>query len=66
MTALLTARHVAEVVGVSPETILRWVRRGDLPAIRLPGGAVRFRPDEIEAWLAERTTAKVADYAGPI
>ncbi len=32
--------------------MLRWTRRGDLPAIRLPGGAIRYRHDELEAWLA--------------
>jgi excisionase family DNA binding protein len=51
---LLTARVVAELLDVSPESVLRWTRRGDLPAIRLPGGAIRYRPDAIEAWLADR------------
>ena len=45
-SALLTARAVAELLGVSAETVLRWTRRGELPAIRLPGGAIRFREDE--------------------
>jgi excisionase family DNA binding protein len=58
---LLTARAVAELLGVSSETMLRWVRRGELPAIRLPGGAIRFREDELEAWLAERATSKQRD-----
>lgn len=40
---LLTARQVAELLGVSAETVLRWTRRGDLPALRLPGGAIRYR-----------------------
>jgi excisionase family DNA binding protein len=39
---LLTARQVAELIGVSSETVLRWTRRGDLPAIRLRGGALRY------------------------
>ena len=47
MTALLTAREVAELLDVSTETVLRWTRAGKLPAIRLPGGAIRFREDEI-------------------
>lgn len=42
MTALLTARQVADRLGVSTETVLRWTRRGDLPGFRLPGGALRF------------------------
>jgi len=60
---LLTARELAELVAVSPETILRWTRRGDLPAIRLPGGALRYAPAAVEAWLAARTTAGVAETA---
>lgn len=54
--ALLTARQVAELLGVSPETVLRWTRRGDLSAIRLPGGAMRYREDALDRWLADRMT----------
>jgi excisionase family DNA binding protein len=50
---LLTARELAERLGVSAETVLRWTRRGEVPALRLPGGAIRYRPGAIEAWLAE-------------
>ena len=53
---LLTTRDVAELLGVSSESVLRWVRAGTLPGIRLPGGALRFRPDEVEQWLAGRAT----------
>lgn len=55
---LLTARVVAELFGVSSETVLRWTRRGELPAIRLPGGAIRYREDEVEGWLIERATPR--------
>jgi excisionase family DNA binding protein len=55
---LLTARELAELVAVSPETVLRWTRRGDLPAIRLPGGALRYAPDAVEGWLASRWTSE--------
>jgi excisionase family DNA binding protein len=56
MSALLTAREVADLLGVSPETILRWTRRGELPAIRLPGGALRYREDALDEWLTLRAT----------
>ncbi len=59
---LLTAREVAALFGVCPETVLRWTRRGELPAIRLSRGALRYRPDELEAWLEARgTSAGTAD-----
>ena len=54
---LLTARAVADLFGVSAETVLRWTRRGELPAIKLPGGAIRYREDEIEEWLRLRATS---------
>jgi excisionase family DNA binding protein len=55
---LLTAREVGEYLGVSAESVLRWRRRGELPAIRLPGGAIGFRESELEAWLKERATLR--------
>jgi excisionase family DNA binding protein len=58
---LLTAREVAELLRVSAETVLRWTRRGELPAIRLPSGALRFREADLEAcleaWFDRHTTA---------
>jgi excisionase family DNA binding protein len=57
MSRLLTARQVADMIGVSTETVLRWVRRGTLPALRLPGGAIRFHPEALDAWFEERATS---------
>jgi excisionase family DNA binding protein len=54
---LLTARQVADRLGVSAETILRWTRRGQLPAFRLPGGALRYRDVDLADWLAEKATS---------
>jgi excisionase family DNA binding protein len=53
---LLTAREVSELLDVTPATVLRWTRNGDLPAVRLPSGAIRYRPAELEVWLSERAT----------
>ena len=53
---LLTARHVAEHLGLTTETVLSWVRQGKVPAIRLPSGQIRFRPGDIDAWLEQHTT----------
>ena len=54
VTALMTARAVADTLGVSAETVLRWTRRGEIPAIKLPSGAIRYRAAGLEEWLAER------------
>ena len=53
---LLTARMVAETLDVCAETVLRWMRNGELPAIRLPGGAIRISESELEEWLRARAT----------
>lgn len=53
---LFTARTVADRLSVSPETVLRWARRGELPAIHLSNRAIRFPEDQLEKWLAERAT----------
>ncbi|MGH3077240.1 MAG: helix-turn-helix domain-containing protein [Gaiellaceae bacterium] len=53
---LVTARDVAEQLGVTPKTVLRWTGRGLLPAIRLPSGALRYRPEDVDAWLHEHET----------
>jgi excisionase family DNA binding protein len=62
---LLTAREVADELGVSTQTILRWVRAGELPAFKLPGGAIRFREAELERWLAERATLRRGSVSHP-
>ena len=51
---LLTAREVAEYLGLSSATVLDRFERGDLPGFRLfgkKGGPVRFRLSEIESEL---------------
>jgi excisionase family DNA binding protein len=52
---LITAREIAERLGVSVETVLRWRRSGKLPAgYRLASGVLRWREDELDRWLEGR------------
>jgi excisionase family DNA binding protein len=55
---LLTARVLADMLDVSAETVLRCTRRGEFAGVvvYLPGGAIRFRKDALDSWLAERAT----------
>ena len=43
---LLTTREVAAFLGLSPETVLRRYRRGELPGFRLGSNVLRFRESE--------------------
>jgi excisionase family DNA binding protein len=42
MSNLLTVHEVARVLRVDDTTVRRWVRKGVLPAIFLPGGGKRL------------------------
>jgi excisionase family DNA binding protein len=50
----LTAREVAERLGVHVKTVLRYVRTAGLPVCRLPGNDLRFAWPEVSRWLTER------------
>jgi excisionase family DNA binding protein len=53
---MLTTREVADQLGVSAETVLRWIASRGLPARRLTSRAIRYDEDELEAWLEQRST----------
>ena len=55
--ALLTTRQVAAVLAVSPETVLRRIRAGELPAIRLASNAIRIREEDLDAFVLRLATA---------
>jgi excisionase family DNA binding protein len=57
MTAqLLTVRAVAEALACSTETVLRRIRAGELPAVRLASNALRVRADALEEYIERHTT----------
>jgi excisionase family DNA binding protein len=56
MESMMTAREVAELLGVHENWVYDQAVAGDLPSYKI-GGARRFRPDEIEAWLTAQRGA---------
>jgi excisionase family DNA binding protein len=56
VSRFVTARELAERLGVSTETVLRWTRDRKLPGFRMPGGALRYRESDLAVWLSERAT----------
>jgi predicted DNA-binding transcriptional regulator AlpA len=51
---LLTARQVADKLGLSPASVLRRWRSGELPGYRLASNVLRFDPADLDTYLAER------------
>jgi excisionase family DNA binding protein len=55
MTKLLTTDDVADITGLSPETLAqwRWLKK-EIPFVRLGKKCVRYRQSDIDAWLSKR------------
>lgn len=53
-TGALKVAEVAQLFGVTPQHIYRMAASGSIPSFRICG-AVRFDPDEVASWLAEKT-----------
>jgi excisionase family DNA binding protein len=56
MSPLLTVAQAAEFLAVSRPTLYRLVRDHGLPVIRPTGNDMRFRLEDVEAWLDSRVT----------
>ena len=57
MSAMLTPRQVAELVGIkSLKTIRRWRQAGKLGAFEISPGVYRYRREDVEGLLEERST----------
>jgi excisionase family DNA binding protein len=54
LSPLLTVQQCAELLAVSRPTIYRLVRDDGLPVVRPTGNDIRFRPEDLEAWLQSR------------
>jgi predicted DNA-binding transcriptional regulator AlpA len=54
-TRLLTPEDLAEITGLSVETLAQWrsQRRG-IPFVKISRNCVRYRQCDLDAWLAER------------
>lgn len=48
---LLTTGAASARLGVSPNTLRRWVEDRRISFVRLPSGQLRFRPQDIDAAL---------------
>jgi excisionase family DNA binding protein len=54
-TKLLTTDDVAEMTGLSPDTLAqwRWLKK-EIPFVRLGKKCVRYRQSDIDAWVEKR------------
>lgn len=52
---LLTPNELSKVLQLHPFTVTRLAREGKLPGFKV-GGSWRFRKDQFERWIEERTS----------
>lgn len=59
MDAMLTEKQAAEILGLAPGTLAQWRfhKRTSLKYVKL-GRAVRYRPEDIEAFAKSSTVAR--------
>ena len=52
---LLTAEDVAELTGLSIETLAQWrSQRKGIPFVKISRNCVRYRQTDLDGWLSER------------
>ena len=57
MTELFTTKEIAQYLRLRPETVLRKVKEGAIPAIKI-GGRFRFDKEQIDGWLRDNHTSR--------
>jgi excisionase family DNA binding protein len=60
VAALLNYAETSQLLGVKVNTLYAWVSRRVIPFVRLSPRVVRFRREEIEAWMDERSVHPVS------
>ena len=56
----VTVRMVAAEYGVEPKTVYAWIKKGDLRAVRLPGGDYRIKREHLDEFERCRDTSSRA------
>ncbi len=62
-TPMLKPDDIAERMGVSKRTVLRWIERGDLPAYRV-GSVTRVRCEDFDTFLRKHLWDRTSQSTG--
>ncbi len=57
---LMTPEELAEYLGVTLHCVYAWSSRGGGPRVVRVGARLRYRPDDVEAWLDRVTDDRAA------
>jgi excisionase family DNA binding protein len=56
LESLWTVKDLCMRLNIARSTAYQWVHEERLPFVKLAGGAVRFRPSAIAAWVERQST----------
>lgn len=56
---LLTPSEAADRLAMTTRTLERLARRGEVPCVVMPGGALAFDPADLAGWVARRKAGSV-------
>ena len=59
----LTPNEISKILRIHPFTVTRLAREGKLPAFKV-GGIWRFRKDQFEQWIEQRSKGRSKDTKG--
>lgn len=65
MSKLLVPREVDQMLRFPHGRAIKLERRGELPAVFLPDGEIRFDSEAIQAWIRDRTQPPKVDGVSP-
>ena len=54
---LLNTKDLSKKLGISYQGILKWVRDGKIPHVRLGTHTIRYNEEVINKWIAEKSHA---------
>jgi len=57
MGKLLKTREVAKILGVKPRTVSKWIREGELRAVKINGHTWRVRREDLDNFIESRPTS---------
>ncbi len=60
---LLTDEQVSELSGVKPKTLANWRSKGEGPAFVKVGHQIRYRSEDLKAFLEARIFRSTSEYA---
>lgn len=58
--SFLTPKEVSDLLRVSTQTVLRWIKEGKLPAYKV-GRAWRISKVDLDRWLNQQRTPRTVD-----